>query len=226
MHLVFRETLRIGGHRTLNLRTLLQLRQERIRLLTEITHVAVALVLYLQVDAVRRTVSRDLRHLERQHLCVLDALAVQVELIDHEVDIVLEARTVIPVFETNNERGVTRSGRRDQTVSATQTVTLQLRNGLYFFLHLLHDLRVLMKGRSFRHSHLAHDHTLVLLRYQSRRHNLHKEHKQHGRQTQQRKRQPRTLEVFLYRALVFTEDGIVTGLIRNFCIVVDPFPLF
>ena len=111
MYLVFRETLRVRGHRIADLRTFLQLRQESIRLVTEITQIAVALVLHLQVDTVRCTVARDLRHLERHHLRVLDALAVEVEHIHHPVDIVLEARTVVPILQTNDEGGVARSGR-------------------------------------------------------------------------------------------------------------------
>ena len=181
MHFVFRETLRIGGHRALYLLALLQFSQENIGLITKITHVAVALILHLQVNAVRRTITRDLRHLERQHLRILDTLAVQIELIDHQVDIVLEARTVVPVFQTNDEGRITRSGRGDQTITATEAVTLQLRDRFHFLFHLLHDLCVLMERRTFRHTHLAHDHTLVLLRHQTRRQDLHEEYHQYNR---------------------------------------------
>ena len=81
-----------------------------------------------------------------------------------------------------------------------------------------------MEGRTFRHTYLAHDHALVFLRNETRRQYLHEQHEQHDRAAEQGERDPPVLQVFLYRALVLAEDGIVAGLISNFCIVVEPFP--
>ena len=103
MHFEFGESLRISGHSATYLRALLELGEEGIGLVSEVGHVAVTLILHLQVDAVGGTVSRNLRHLERQHLRVLDTLAVQIETIDNKIYIVLETRTVVPVLETDDE---------------------------------------------------------------------------------------------------------------------------
>ena len=138
----------------------------------------------------------------------------------------LETRTVIPVLESDDQGGVTRSAGRYQTVSATQGITLQFRNRFHFLLHLLHDLGVLMQSGSFRHTHLAHDNTLVLLRYETGRHDLHEQHEQRRGYRQQQERQGRTFEVFLHRTPVLAEDGIEARLIRHFRIVIDALPFW
>ena len=152
MHFEFRETLRESGHSARYLRTFHEFNHQRIGLVSEIGEVPIAAILYLQIDGVRGTVSRNLRHLERQHLCIFNRHTVKVETIHDIVDIMFVTLTVVPVFQTNNKRSVTRSVGRDKAVTATYRITLHLRNGLHFLLYLLHDLGVLMKRGAFRHT--------------------------------------------------------------------------
>ena len=107
MHFEFREALRECGHGARNLRTLHEFHHERIGLVSEIGEVAVALILYLQVDTVGRTVTRDLRHLEGQYSRILNRQAIIVESRHDIVDIMLISLTVIPVLKTENERSIT-----------------------------------------------------------------------------------------------------------------------
>ena len=179
MHFEFWETLRESGHRARYLLTLHQFHHQRIGLVSKIGEVSIASILHLQVDTIGCTISRNLWHLERQYLRILNRQTIKVETIHDIVDIMFGPFTLIPILQTDNQRGVTRSIGRDQSISAHQTVTLQLRNGLHFLFHLLHYLAVLVQRRTFRHTNLTHDNALVFLRNETRRHNLHEQYEQH-----------------------------------------------
>ena len=83
-----------------------------------------------------------------------------------------------------------------------------------------------MEGRSFRHLHLAKEHSLILLRHQTGRHNLHKEHKQHRCTRQEHKRHPRTADINLDGILVFGENSVVAGFVGDLGVVVNTLPPF
>ena len=109
VHLVFRIALREGGHRAGDLRTLHQFDHKRIRFISEIGEIPVAPILHLQVNAVGCSVSRNLRHLERKNLCIFNRQTIIVETLYDIVDIMLVTLTLVPILETDDERGITRS---------------------------------------------------------------------------------------------------------------------
>ena len=116
-HLVFGIALRIGGDSRSDLRPLTQFGEESVGLAAEIGHIAVAHILHLQINRVGRSVTRYLRHLERDNIGVLDRLAIEPETPHYIINIVLESRTFLPVLETHNQRRKTGAVGRDHSVA-------------------------------------------------------------------------------------------------------------
>ena len=76
--LVFGERLAVERHCHLHFGVFLELGKEVIHHLVELRHIASLQVFHLEVDCVAITVSGDLRHLERNDLCILDVFAREV----------------------------------------------------------------------------------------------------------------------------------------------------
>ena len=153
----------------MHFRTFLQFRHEVIDYLVEGGHVAALQILHLQVDGVTVTISRDLRHLERDDLCILDVLATEIEFVHHHVDIVLNTFAVIPWFETHDERTVTNARTGDKSETGHLGVTLHFLEPQHMFLYLRHDLIGFNEWRTGRCCHIDQNNALVFLRHESRR---------------------------------------------------------
>ena len=143
--LVFREGLAVERHRHLHLGVFLKLSKEVIHNIVELRHVTSLQVLHLQIDCVTVTITRNLRHLKRNDLCVFDILAREVQFCHHIIDIVLDSLTLIPRFEADNKRTIAHTCTGDQTETGDLRITLHFLKPQHMFLHLCHDLICLYK---------------------------------------------------------------------------------
>ena len=173
IYFVFGERFAVERLCDLHFRVFLQLREERIDYLVELTHVAALQILHLQVDTVVVSIARDLRHLSGEDLGVLDILAGIIQFRHHHVYIVLQPLTVVPWLETHDERTVAHACSGDDTETGDLGVTLHFLQPQHMFLHLRHDLVGLHQRRAGGSGHIDHEHTLVLLRNQTCRQSAH-----------------------------------------------------
>ena len=166
--LILRESLGVGRHRHHDFLPLVQLGQELGGIGVELRHLAVLHILQHEVHTTVRTVARHLRHLEGNHLRILDVLAVEGEATINEHDVVVHTRTVVPVLQANDKRSVaTTRAACHHTVASDNGIALQLGNLLHLLLHLLHNLLCLMQGTALRRTHFGEEHALVFLRNKS-----------------------------------------------------------
>ena len=208
-YLVLWKTLRVGRHCHTDFRTLTQFGEEVVCQLRKFRQVAVLQVLQHQVDTVVRTIARHLRQLEWHHLHVLDFLAGKIQTSDDQVDVVVEALTLLPWLQTDNHRGIVRTRARHHTVAAGSGKAFHLRNLLHLFLHSFHYLTRLKKSRTLRSTDFSQDNALVLLRNEARRQVLHEEEEQQGSNTQQTPCQHRALDELLHTLGVLLVDGVI-----------------
>ena len=178
VNLVLRELLGIGRLGIAHLRTLCQLFQECLHLVVKLGHVAVGLVFYHQLHHVVRTKTGNLRHRERQHLRLLDVLTVEVEAIHHQVEVVVHTLTVVPVFQTDEERAVAGACARYHTIAGATGVGFEFGYLLNLLLYLFEDSISLRKCASWGSTYFSDDDTLVFLWHQARGHHLH--HPEHA----------------------------------------------
>ena len=145
-------------------------------LLGKLRKVAVGGVFYHEAHAVTRTIARNLRHLEGKHPHILDLLTGEVETVHDECQQVIDARTLVPVFQSHYQCGIVGTSTRLHTISAGYGETLQLRNLLHFCLYLLHHLTGLLQCATFRCLQFSQEYTLVLLWHKAGGQALHEEH--------------------------------------------------
>ena len=80
----------------------------------------------------------------------------------------VHARAVVPVFQTDDERGVAAArAAGHHAVTADHGVAFQFGNLLHLLLHLLYNLLRLMQGAAFRSTNLGEEHALVFLRHET-----------------------------------------------------------
>ena len=154
-------------------------------MLGKLREVAVGRILDNKADTVAGTITWNLWHLERQHLHVLDVLAVIVEASDDKVYKMVHAWTIIPVLQTDNKRSVVGARTRSHTVATADGKTLQLGNLLQLCLNLLQYLAGLLQRGTFGYTYLCQEHALVLLWHKARGQILHEEDKEYGSHSQQ-----------------------------------------
>ena len=140
VHLIFGEGLGVERHCHLHLRVLLQFGKEGIDDLVELRHIAALQIFHLQIDSVTVAISRDLRHLEGDDLCIFDILAGVIQLSHDHVDVVFESLSLVPGFESYDECTVTYSCTGEQSEAGYLGVTLDLLESQHMFLDLRHYL--------------------------------------------------------------------------------------
>ena len=129
------------------------------------------------------------------------------------------ARTLVPVLQTYNHRGIVRASTRVHAVAARHGEALQFGNLLYFLLHLLHHLACLLQCGSFRSTNFNQEHALVLLRNEARGQTLHEEDKQGSSSSQQSPRQDGALDELLHALAILIIYSIVADVVGFLCIV-------
>ena len=201
--LVFREGLAVERHCHLHLGVFLKLSEEVIHNIVELRHVTSLQVLHLEIDCVTITITGNLRHLERNDLCVFDILAREVQFRHHIIDIVLDSLTLIPRFEADDKRTIAHTGTGDQTETGDLGITLHFFEPQHVFLYLRHDLIGLHERRTGWSCDIHHDHTLVLLRHKSGRQSTHSEHHHYCCSNEPNPRTMRFLKELSHTVLVF-----------------------
>ena len=180
----------------------------------EIGQLSARLVLQVQREAGRGSVTRNHRRCDGEDLRILDIGRPGVDLSDDSLYGIRLFWTLGPVFELDDTHTVGRSLSGDHAVTGDLHEVADLGDVLDAVRNLLHDQVRLGESGTRSGRHVDHDRTLVFIGYQTRLGGIHQYDERHEGESKRRPHQPLVLDEEQHAVLVLVDHRTERGVER------------